>query len=187
MTTDPTAGAAPRTSGALHFPLQDSERVLTICRRHWLHLWPRLVVMALVAILPPLVVSIILSRADAYEGVVATIFWIASAVWLVYWAIRIFLTWYRYNNDIWVITNQRIVDSVKTNPFNLRLSTADLVNLQDMTVVRNGIVRTMFDFGDIVCQTAAEGQDFRLSGIPHPREVQALVDKERDRERMRGR
>jgi hypothetical protein len=29
--------------------------------------------------------------------------------------------------------------------------------------------------------------DFRLSGIPRPQEVQLLVDRERDRERTRGR
>jgi hypothetical protein len=98
-----------------------------------------------------------------------------------------FLNWYRYNNDIWVITNQRLVDSTKTNPFSLKTSTADLVNVQDMTVERSGIFRTMFNYGDIVCQTAADIQEFRMTSIPRPQEVQLLVDKERDRERMRGR
>ena len=98
---------------------------------------------------------------------------------------RVFLIWYRYRHDIWVITNQRLVDSFKSNPFSLRVATADLVNVQDMTVVRNGILRTLLDYGDIVCQTAAELQDFRLVGIPDPRDTQALVDRERDRERTR--
>ena len=97
-----------------------------------------------------------------------------------------FLNWYRYHNDIWVITNQRLIDSTKTNPFNLKMSTADFVNIQDMTVERAGILRTMLDYGDIVCQTAADVQEFRLTGIPDPRDVQLLVDKERDRERMRS-
>jgi hypothetical protein len=67
------------------------------------------------------------------------------------------------------------------------MSTADLVSVLDMTVERNGILRTMFNYGDIVCQTAAEIQEFRMAGIPRPQEVQLLVDKERDRERTRGR
>jgi hypothetical protein len=54
-----------------------------------------------------------------------------------------------------------------------------------MTVHRSGILRTVFDYGDILCQTAAEGQDFRMTGIPNPRSVQAMVDRERDRERLR--
>ena len=117
----------------------------------------------------------------------AKVFWIAALVYLVYWALRIFFNWYRYNNDIWVITNQRIIDSTKTSPVTLKLSTADLVNVQDITVERDGIFRTLFNYGDVICQTAAELQEFRLIGIPHPEDVQLMVDKERDRERLRTR
>jgi hypothetical protein len=56
-----------------------------------------------------------------------------------------------------------------------------------MTVLREGIFRTLFNYGDIVCQTAADIQEFRLVAIPRPQDVQLLVDKERDRERTRGR
>jgi len=176
----------PVTDRAIHFPLQANERVLIVCRRHWMYLWPRTVLYALFAIVPPIVAGILLGMADQYGGLAARVFWIASAVWLIYWAVRILLNWYRYHNDIWVITNQRLIDSNRPTPFNLKLSTADLVNVQDMTVERSGILQTMLDYGDIVCQTAADQQEFRLPGIPKPREVQLLVDRERDRERMRS-
>jgi hypothetical protein len=185
MATNATAAA--RKDGALHFPLQDSEQVLEIQRKHWIYLWPRIALMALAAIVPVIVLAVIVSKTSGLGGTAGKVFWVVALVYLVYWAVRIFLNWYKYNNDIWVITNQRLVDSTKTNPFSLKISTADLVNVQDMTVERSGIFRTMFDYGDIVCQTAADVQEFRLAGIPHPQEVQLLVDKERDRERMRGR
>ena len=185
-TPSPAATPAPRPP-RLPFPLQDGEIVLKLCRRHWLYLWPRMGFMAILALTPVVVVAVLLSKADALDGTTGKVFWIAAAVYLAYWAVRILLGWYRYHNDIWVVTNQRIIDSTKTTPFNLKISTADLVNIQDMSVERDGIVRTVFDYGDIVCQTAAEVQEFRLAGIPHPREVQALVDRERDRERLRTR
>jgi hypothetical protein len=185
MTVQASAGVATGRP-KLHFPLQDNERVLGICRRHWLFLWPRVVLLALLAIVPPAVISIILAQLDAYEGIAARIFWVAAAIWIIWWGLRAFFTWYRYNNDVWVITNQRIIDSVKTTPFSLKMSTADLVNVQDMTVERSGILRTIFDFGDVICDTASGTGDFRIAGIPQPREVQALVDRERDRERMRS-
>ena len=85
-----------------------------------------------------------------------------------------------------MITNQRLIDSYKRIRFSLRVSTADLVNVQDMTVARNGLLahdprlrrHRLPDGG-------SRGRSFRLAGIPNPREVQALVDRERDRERMR--
>ena len=176
-----------RPDHALHFPLQEGESVIMICRRHWLYLWPRTALLALFALVPIIVVGVVLAWADVYDGRTAQIYWIASLVWAGYWAVRMFLNWYRYNNDIWVITNQRIVDSFKGSPFSLKMSTADLINIQDMTVERNGPLRTIFNFGDVICQTAADEQEFNIRGISRPQEVQLLVDKERDRERMRAR
>ena len=185
-TQTPAPAQQPHPDSAIHFPLQDNERVLQVCRRHWIYLWPRIALFAVFAIVPVIVAGVLLGKAGHFDGLAARVFWIATVVYVVYWGVRSLLAWYRYHNDIWVITNQRIIDSTKTTPFNLKLSTADLVNVQDMTVERNGILRTMLDYGDIVCQTAADVQEFRLPGIPDPRDVQLLVDRERDRERMRG-
>lgn len=184
-TPAPAPTVAPKKDGALHFPLQDNEQVLKIYRRHWFYLWPRSIFYAIAAIVPVVVAGFLVEKAAGLGGTAGKVFWIAALVYLLYWIVRIFLNWYRYNNDIWVITNQRIIDSTKTTPISLKLSTADLINVQDMTVERNGLFRTLFNYGDVVCQTAAEQQEFRLIGIPHPEEVQLLVDKERDRERLR--
>jgi hypothetical protein len=164
------------------FPLQQSEEILTVCRRHWIHLWPKTVLYLLFAFVPLLAISIFLGWRDWYDDA-KTWFWLISAAWLIFWALRIYLNWYQYHNDIWVITNQRIVDSIKKHPFSHRLSTADLVNVQDMTVERNGPLQTMLNYGDIVCETASDGGEFVLAGIPRPQDIQLLVDRERDRER----
>jgi len=52
-----------------------------------------------------------------------------------------------------------------------------------MSVIRSGLLNTMFDFGDIECQTAGAVRKFALRGIPRPREVQAMVDRLRDQSR----
>jgi hypothetical protein len=187
MAADAAAAAPQRKDGALHFPLQENEQVLQIIRKHWLYLWPRLVLVALFAIVPVVVAGVLISKVTDLSGMPRNAFLIVSAAYLLFWAVRGFFYWYRYNNDIWVITNQRIVDSTKRTPFSLKISTADLINVLDMTVEREGMFRTMFNYGDIVCQTAAEIQEFRLTAIPKPQDVQLLVDKERDRERTRGR
>jgi hypothetical protein len=183
MTTETPAEHQPEVP----FPLQSEERILQLVRRHWIYFWPRILVLLVLAIGPPALVAGLLSATDSYEGLAAQIFWGLAALWLLYWFVRIFLAWYTYRHDIWVITNQRIVDSLKRNPFHHRVSSADLVNVQDMTVERNGILQSALDYGQIICKTAAAQDDFVLSGIPNPRGVQALVDRERDRERLRGR
>ena len=179
--SEPAPTPQPR---GLPFRLQANETVLLLCRRHWWHLWPKSIIWLLFALVPVAVAAWLLSLADVLDDL-GIFFWAVAAVWLVYWGVRLFLNWYRYHNDIWLVTNQRLIDSFKPHPFDLKISTADLVNVQDMTVERSGVLRTLLDYGDIVCQTAAENQDFRLPGIPDPRDVQVLIDRERDRERLR--
>lgn len=186
MASDATVPRGTGDAVRVPFPLQDDESVLLMVRRHWIFLWPTALLYLLFALVPVIAIAVLLNAIDQYDGVLVKIFWAASTLWVLYWGLRMLLNWYRYHHDIWVITNQRIVDSIKTTPFNHRLSTADLVNVQDMTVERNGVLRTLLNYGDIVCQTAAaSGNDFTLSGIPRPEDVQLMVDRERDRERRR--
>ncbi len=169
----------------LPFPLQDGEQVIQLCRRHWWFLWPRTIILVLFALVPLAAVIWVLSALDILTDLVI-FFWAGAVLWLIYWAVRLFFNWYRYHNDIWVVTNQRIVDSTKPFPFKLLVSTADLVNVQDMTIEKSGIIPSLLNFGDVICETAgASAQRFRIGGVPDPAAVQLLVDKERDRERMR--
>jgi hypothetical protein len=176
--------ATPRTP-SLPFPLQEGESIIEICRRHWIFFWPLVVGQLLAAVVPVVVLAILLNAAGGLDGGVAKVFVVLSLVYVAYWLVRVGLTWFRYRNDIWVITNQRLIDSYRRHPWDLSISTADLVNVQDMSVERNGVIRTLLDFGDIICQTASIDQDFKITGVPDPRSTQALVDRERDRERLR--
>jgi uncharacterized membrane protein YdbT with pleckstrin-like domain len=189
MTNDATPAPAQKSvkDSAVHFPLQENEQVLTVSRRHWIYLWPRTALIAVLALVPVIAAAVFMEKSADLTGGAAKAFWIICLVYVLYWAIRAFLNWYRYHNDIWVITNQRLIDSTKTNPFSLKISTADLINVQDMTVERRGVFRTMLNFGDVICQTAADVQEFRLTGVPDPQALQLLIDKERDVERMRNR
>lgn len=180
MTAAPTA-ESPR----LPIPLQEGETVIELRRRHWWFLWPQTIVFVLAAVVPVAIAAFLLDLADILDDL-GIWFWLVALIWVLYWAARALLNWYRYHHDIWVITNQRIIDSFKAHPFNLRVSTADLVNVQDMSVNKNGLLPTLLNFGNIDCETAGgPEQDFKITGVPRPEDLQLLIDKERDRERAR--
>jgi len=169
----------------LHVPLQAGEQVIMVRKKHWMFLVPNTLLNFILALIPVILLVKFLDLVGVSGGKPATI------IYLVWFLIFIFcsaIDWYRYYNDTWVITDQRVIDTRRKSPFDLQVSTADLVNIQEMTVRRKGIFQTMLDYGDVVCETAgSDHNDFTITGVPNPREVQALVDKERDRERTRGR
>jgi len=181
----PDVQPLPGPQPNLPFPLQQGEQVIQVVRRHWWFLWPFTVWLVLLAFAPVTEVIWFFDTIGIMDDL-GWFFWIPALLWIGYWGIRALFNWYRYQNDIWVITNQRIVDVFRTNPFNKRVVTADLVNIQDMRVERRGLIATTLGFGDVICSTAAGmAGTFEITGIPHAEEVQLLMDKERDRERMR--
>lgn len=161
--------------------------MLQLCKRHWWFLWPYTAWLLGLAVVPPAAAAWVLDEIGIRDDLGK--FWIIPAVlWFGYWGIRALFNWYRYQNDIWIVTNQRIIDSFRSNPFNKRVSTADLVNIQDINVHKRGLTSTMLNYGDVVCDTASAKADaFVLGGVPNPEEIQLLIDRERDRERNRGR
>lgn len=176
---------APSANPTLPFPLQDGENVIQLRRRHWWFLWPQTFLFVISAVLPVAFVAVLIDLAGLLDDL-GIWFWLAALLWAAYWAIRGLLNWYRYHHDIWVVTNQRLIDSFKAHPLNLRVATADLVNVQDISVSKNGLLATVLNFGNVDCETAGtEERDFVITGIPHPEELQLLIDKERDRERAR--
>lgn len=170
----------------LPFDLQEGEQIIQIVRRHWLHFYPRLVALLLIALVP--VILLWTALLTLTPSVNATLRWVLiaiSAIWLLSWAVRLYLVAYRYNNDLWTITDQRLIDSFRSHPFSLQVESADLINVQDISVNRTGILRTIFDYGDVECETASETGKFTLSGVPKPRDVQLLIDRLRDAQRAK--
>jgi hypothetical protein len=186
MTTVPDQQPSAGEQPDLPFPLQEGETVVLQARKHWIYLWPRILLNLLFAIAPLVIVGLVANSAGL-DGTGAQALGIVGLLWFLFWGIRIFFLWYSYKHDQWVVTNQRLIDCRKKNPFNLEISSADLVNVQDINVSRSGILRTVLDYGDIVCQTAGTRASFVLGGLPDPRSVQLLIDRERDRERGRYR
>ncbi len=70
----------------LPFPLQESEQMLALTRRHWLFLYPRLAVLVVVMVAPVAALWTGLTIADALDGVARNVALVASAIWVLYWA-----------------------------------------------------------------------------------------------------
>lgn len=162
--------------------------VLLRVRRHWAYLTWAMAKLGAAALAPIAVLLAAVALITGLDGRAGQIAGLLSAIWFVIWAVRAYFTWYRYNNDLWVVTDQRIVDSTKHHWFHHRMASADLDDVEDIAIRREGVFATAFNFGDVHLQTAGEQANFILSGIPGPGDVLALIDRQRDiaKRRLRG-
>lgn len=158
--------------------LQPEEKVLKVLRRHWIHLLKRLGFPLLYGIAGSILGWVIGFASGGIGMIVALVVWVYCLGWAA-------LNYYKYRNDMWLVTNQRLVDSNHPTPIRHIVSSADLINVEDIHVDKKGLFQTILDYGDVVCQTAGVKGNFTLYGIGNPTEVLALIDHSRDEARKR--
>ncbi|HKC05001.1 MAG TPA: PH domain-containing protein [Patescibacteria group bacterium] len=89
------------------------------------------------------------------------------------YAIEGFLNWYF---NVYFITTQRVVDVDFYNLIDKRVSDAEIDKIQDVSYMTGGVIRTMFNYGDVTIQTAAEVPEFHFNGVPSPERVTKILD-----------
>src|SRR5262245_59197575 len=116
----------------LPFELQRDESIILFARRHWVFFVSNLVLFALAGIVATLVVLVLIQITVGFDGTHGKLFGVLLFLWVIYWAIRAYFHWYRFRNDIWAVTDQRLVDSIKKHWFHHQMASADLVDVEDI-------------------------------------------------------
>ncbi len=160
--------------------LEDDEKVLKRVRKHWFILFGELFGAVLAAILPPVFVllafglpgdlTIQMHPSPGTFLLFGYITWLLL-IWMVAWSM-----WTNYYLDIWTLTNKRLISVDQRGLFHRTTGSFRLERLQDLNVDVNGILATLLHFGTIEAQTAGGSEEeFRMSGLPHPRELKAEI------------
>lgn len=85
-----------------------------------------------------------------------------------------FLLWY-YN--VFLITNERVLDLDFYGFFHTESSEAALEQIQDISHTQGGLVQLIFDFGNVYVQTAADLDRIEILGVAKPAKIhQILID-----------
>lgn len=163
----------------LPIKLQQDEELVTVRKRHPVYV-------ILKGILDVVIAGLLIWAITWLSGRFA---WIDSiSIWLILAVIIVAAGYlgillYRYYNDLWIVTNQRLIDALRTTPLNQQISSTDLINVQDINIRRRGIMATMFNFGDVLCQTASTQGMFAFTGVGQPAELMEMLDRLRDEAR----
>lgn len=159
--------------------LESSEKVVIQTRRHWFILASQLFSFVLAAIAPAGLFFISLTVFDSFDvSITDNLSYVAYfyAVWLLLIWIGAFSVWTNYYLDILTLTDRRIIVINQKGFFWRNTASFRLERMQDMNVEINGLIATMFDYGTINIETAGHSdEEFKVTGIPHPRELKALV------------
>ncbi|MDD3607584.1 MAG: PH domain-containing protein [Candidatus Moranbacteria bacterium] len=93
---------------------------------------------------------------------------------LILW-LAIFVVWVDYYLDVWIITDQRIVNIEQYGFFRRHVSELEHGKIQDVTTEVQGIFPTLLNFGYVYIQTAGEKERFVFKQIPNPTRVRKII------------
>ena len=94
-----------------------------------------------------------------------------------------FLGWYF---DLFLVTDQRVVDIDFNNLLNKHFAEADLSVIQDVSSSVKGLLGTFFNYGDVLVQTASEVNQINFEKVPNPEKIIKLLKELRDLEGSSG-
>jgi membrane protein YdbS with pleckstrin-like domain len=96
---------------------------------------------------------------------IGTLFWYLATFGFV---IVKFIGWYF---NIYIVTNERIVDIDFINLLVKRFSQAELSRIQNITYSSSGIMATFFNYGNVIVETAGETPNIECTSVPNPDKV----------------
>jgi uncharacterized membrane protein YdbT with pleckstrin-like domain len=162
--------------------INDTEDILVVCREDLIILVGKALVLFLVffvlmafrVILMGVLDSFFLSLFDGFMFGV-------NVVLLTYFT----LIFHNYYLSIQIITSERLIDIDQRGLFAREVNTLPINNIQDVTYKQNGLAGTVFNYGNVIVQTAGEqgiNSNSQISGfvfdnIPDPATLASrLVD-----------
>lgn len=73
--------------------------------------------------------------------------------------------------DIWIVTNDRIVDIEQLGLFSRSTSELDLFRIQDVTSDTHGIIATLFKYGTVHIKTASSNINIIFKNVKNPDKI----------------
>ncbi len=149
---------------------EPDEKVILLVRRHFITNlgWLALVAVMIVA---PSVLSVfpLLDFLPARFQLAAILVWYLLTLAIF---IQGFLSWFFSVN---IITNKRVIDVDFENLIYRKITDAEIDKIEDATVQMGSVIRTLFDYGDVLIQTAAEIPEIEFEAVPHPDRIDKIL------------
>lgn len=149
----------------------ENEEVIKIVRKDIFVLVKAILFFMLLAILPVLFFYITLESIfpTLLTGQISyPVFVVCASIYYLCIWLFFFFSFIDYYLDIWVVTNERVIDIRQQGFFSRVISEQRLFRIQDVTSEIHGFIPTVFKYGDVHIQTAAQKQRFHFQEVPDP-------------------
>ena len=149
------------------------EKIIKVVRRHWFNILQQYFIVFLFIFLLFFGIQLLPLYLSFAEN--KTIFWfIASTFSTIIW-IYSFIIWIDYYFDVWIITDNRIVNVEQKALFVRSVSELKFAKIQDIHTEVKGLIPTILNYGDVYIQTAGTKERFLFRKVPDPYKLKGMI------------
>lgn len=161
------------------------EHVEYTLRRHWLTFLPTIGLFILLAAVPFILYGLFNALyPDILNGpIIYPLAVLAGSVYYLFILLFFYSQFIDFYLDLWIVTNDRIVDIEQHGLFHRSITELDLFRIQDVTSNVNGVFQTLFHFGNLVITTASSNTDIIFRQIPRPERIRQELIRLADEDR----
>jgi len=148
----------------------EDEGVILLMRAHVVTNIPWLLIGLILIIAPPLVYpwAINLELIPLLPSGLKTVL---TLLWYLGVFAYIFLNFLYWYFNVYIVTNERVVDIDWYSLLHREMSLAQISKIQDVNAIQVGVLAGLFDYGLVTIQTAGEAPNFDFTNVPHPQLV----------------
>lgn len=165
---------------------QKHEKVVLFLRRHWFAPLTIALTFILLIVVPAGLVGYFADKQNWFSHTTLgpLLVLAGSMYFMAVWLIAS-IEFTDYYLDTWIVTNERIINIEQIGLFHRHASEMHLASIQDITSDAEGFLHTMFNYGQVNIQTAAEEKRFNFKDVPFPDQVKDTILKlvEEDKKR----
>lgn len=149
------------------------ERVVYVLRRHWFTFLPKILIFVILSVIPPILYLMIttLFPAVLLNDILVALGILFGSLYYLSILLFFYTEFIIFYLDMWVVTNDRIMDIEQLGLFSRTISELDLFRIQDVTTDVHGFFATLFDYGDVSVKTASSNVHIVFYKVPHPNTI----------------
>lgn len=147
-----------------------NEHVEYVLRRHWLTFVPSIIIF-LVMLAVPVIVYFLIQKLfpDLLSGpIIFPLSVLFASTYGLFSLLFFYVQFIDFYLDLWIITNERVIDVEQKGLFDRTIAELELENIQDVTSNVQGFWGTIFHYGDTFIATASSTDTIIFKQIPKP-------------------
>lgn len=164
----------------------ENEEIHLFLRRHFITNIPWIFFASVLFLLPPLAFPLLgtVPFLSLLSG--SAVFVLVAFYYIIVFGSVVLTSFMNWYFNVYIVTNERVVDVDFINILYREVSSTRLNLIQDVTTKTGGVIRAIFNYGDVFIQTAGTEANFDFHAVPHPqdvaREIEKLMEKARGKE-----